>query len=133
MKAALQIPEEKRSEVQEYLAKKFKELLEVKPEEVETALSEEDRAEGSKLKKRIDTLEGYRRSFNKIQALSDVGPPPVTRLLQRGDIESPGPRVTPGVLTVLSPPGGDTIAKPHDTPGGDQQLPTRPGSLADES
>ena len=117
VKAALQVPEEKRSEVQEYLTEKFKDLLEVKPEEVDKALGEEDQAEASKLQKRIDVLEGYRRSFNKIQALSDVGPAPVTRLLQRGDIESPGPRVTPGVLTVLSPPGGDTIAKPSDTRG----------------
>ena len=117
VKAALQTPEEKRNEVQQYLAKKFQELLEVKPEEVETALTEEDRGEASRIRKKIETLEGYRRSYSKIQALFDVGSPPLTRLLQRGDIESPGPRVTPGVLEVLSPPGRNTIEKPGETRG----------------
>ena len=117
VKAALQTPEEKRDEVQTYLAAKFEKLLEVKPEEVEEALGEEDREEASRIKKKIETLQGYRRSFSKIQALYDVGSPPLTRLLQRGDIESPGPRVTPGVLEVLSQPGRSTIEKPGDTRG----------------
>ncbi len=117
VKEALQTPEEKRNEVQQYLSKKFQELLEVKPEEVEAALTEEDRQDASGIKKKIDTLEGYRRSFGKIQALFDVGSPPLTRLLQRGDIESPGPRVTPGVLEILSPPGQSTIEKPGETRG----------------
>ncbi len=117
VKAALGTPEEKRNEVQTYLAKKFEKLLEVTPEEVQEALNKEDREEASRIKKKIETLQGYRRSFNKIQALYDVGAAPLTRLLQRGDIESPGPRVTPGVLEVLSPPGRSTIEKPADTRG----------------
>ena len=117
VKAALGTPEEKRNEVQTYLAKKFEKPLEVTPEEVEKALSKEDREEASRIRKKIETLQGYRRSFNKIQALYDVGAAPLTRLLQRGDIESPGPRVTPGVLEVLSPPGRSTIEKPGDTRG----------------
>ena len=117
VKTAWQTPEEKRDEIQKYLVEKFGTLLEVKPEEVKEALSEEHRAEAAVFQKKIDTLEGYRRSFNRIEALFDVGPPPVTRLLQRGDIESPGPRVTPGGLAVLSPPGEDSIRKPEETRG----------------
>ena len=117
VKAAWQTPEEKRSEIQKYLAEKFGTLLEVTPEEVDKALSEEHKAEAAGLRKKIDTLEGYRRSFNRIEALFDVGPPPVTRLLQRGDIESPGPRVTPGGLAVLSPPGQESIRRPEETRG----------------
>ena len=117
VKTAWQTPEEKRDEIQKYLAEKFGTLLEVKPEEVDKALSEEHKAEAAVLRNKIDTLEGYRRSFNKIQALFDVGPPPVTRLLQRGDIESPGPRVTPGGFAVLSPPGQESIRKPGEAQG----------------
>ena len=117
VKKAWQTPEEERGEIQKYLAEKFATLLEVKPEEVDKALTGEHKAEGAGFQKKIDTLEGYRRSFNKIQALVDVGSPPVTRLLQRGDIESPGPRVTPGGLAVLSPPGQDSIRKPEETQG----------------
>lgn len=117
VKTAWQTPEEKRDEIQQYLAKKFGTLLEVTPEEVKKALSEEHKAEAAGFQKKIDTLEGYRRSFNRIEALFDVGPPPVTRLLQRGDIESPGPRVTPGGFAVLSPPGRESIRRPEATQG----------------
>ena len=117
VKTAWQTAEEKRTEIQKYLADKFAALLEVKPEDVDKSLSEEHRAEAADFRKKIDTLEGYRRSFNRIEALFDVGPPPVTRLLQRGDIESPGPRVTPGGMAVLSPPGQESIRKPGETQG----------------
>ena len=39
------------------------------------------------------------------------------RLLQRGSVESPGPKVQPGVLTVLSAPGKSDIVRPPDTQG----------------
>lgn len=117
LKTAWQTAEKKRNEIQKYLVEKFATLLEVKPEQVDKALSEEHKAEAAGFREKIATLEGYRRSFNKIQALFDVGSPPVTRLLQRGDIESPGPRVTPGGLTVLSPPDRDSLRKPEETQG----------------
>ena len=117
VKAAWRTAEEKRSEIQKYLAEKFATLLEVKPEDVDKSLSAEHKAEAADFRKKIETLEGYRRKFNRIEALFDVGPPPVTRLLQRGDIESPGPRVAPGGMAVLSPPGRESIRKPEETQG----------------
>ncbi|HEV3196583.1 MAG TPA: DUF1553 domain-containing protein, partial [Bryobacteraceae bacterium] len=52
-------------------------------------------------------LKASRRSYGKLQALYDVGPPPRTRLLKRGNYETPGPEVQPGFLSVLceSPDG----------------------------
>ncbi len=118
-KAALRTEEEERTDVQKYLFEKFAEKLEVAPEEVDEALkaNEQHWAEKEKLDRRITTLEGYRRTYGKIQALWDVGPPPVTRLLQRGAVESPGPRVKPGFLQVLSAPGQSDFARPPDTQG----------------
>jgi len=83
--------------------------LESLPEEVDAALgkNEQHKAEKEGIERRMAALEGYKRSYGKIQALWDVGPPPVTRLLQRGAVESPGPKVKPGFLEVLSPPGGN--------------------------
>ena len=72
-------------------------------EEVEKALNKDDSAAAKKIEEQIKTHEGYKRSFDKIQALWDVGPAPKTRLLQRGAVESPGPRVTAGVPEVLWP------------------------------
>ena len=107
------------TEVQKYLLEKFGKQLEISDEEVDEALkaNEQHWAEKEKLDRRIATLEGYRRSYGKIQALWDVGPPPVTRLLQRGAVESPGPRVKPGFLQVLSAPGRSDFARPPDTQG----------------
>ena len=103
-KAALETAEEERNKVQEFLFKKFQEKLDVTSEEVDKVLTEEDKRAGENLEEKIKTLEGYRRSFEKVQALWDVGSPPPIRLLQRGAVESPGPRVKPGFLAVLSPP-----------------------------
>ncbi len=115
-KSAVDTPADKRTDVQKYLAGKFEKQIRVAPEEVEKALKDDDRAELKKIGERIKSYRGYRKSAERIQALWDVGPPPVARLLQRGAVESPGPRVQPGVLTVLSRDGGD-LAKPVQAAG----------------
>src|SRR5262249_33964473 len=47
-------------------------------------------------------LNRQRRAFGIIQAIYDVGPPPATYLLKRGNYEAPGKEVQPGLLRVLS-------------------------------
>jgi len=116
-KAALDTPADKQDDVQKYLAKKFGDNLKVKPEEVEKALKEADTVAKAKIDQQIKTLNGYRRPLEKIQVLLDVGPPSTMRLLQRGNVEMPGPRVDPGALTVLSQPGKADIVSPPDTQG----------------
>ncbi len=116
-KEALATPEDKRDAVQKFLVMKFQKRLEVKPEEVTGALSPEDKAIATKLEERIQLLESYRRRTEKIQALWDVGPAPKMRLLQRGEVEAPGPPVQPGFLTILSPPGKSDLVKPPNLKG----------------
>jgi hypothetical protein len=99
--AALSTPAERRTEVQKYLAGKFEKLLKVTPEEVSAALSAVDRARQDELKRQSAAANGRRRTFEKIQALYDVGPPPPTHLLKRGNHDAPGPEVQPGFLSVL--------------------------------
>ena len=116
-KEALATPEDERDAVQKFLAEKFEEQLTVPPEEVAKALSEEHRATREKLTQQIRVLNGYRRSWDKIQALWEIVPPPKIRLLQRGEVERPGPRVQPGFLEVLSPPGETDAVRPPNTKG----------------
>ena len=116
-KTALETPPDKQDEVQKFLVKKFGESLKIKPEEVEKALKEEDATAKAKLDQQIKTLNSYRRPLEKIQVLLDVAPPSAMRLLQRGNVEMPGPRVEPGALTVLSEPGKSDIARPPDAQG----------------
>ena len=60
----------------------------------------------------IRALGERRLVYGKIPALWDVGAPPQTRLLLRGDHETPGDEVHPGFPAVLGPPGGPAAAPP---------------------
>jgi hypothetical protein len=100
-KAALETPAAKRNEVQRYLAGKFAAALAVKREEVAAALSPADRVRIDELGLKAAALAASRRSYGIIQAIYDVGPPPPTHLLRRGEYERPGPEVQPGFVSVL--------------------------------
>jgi mono/diheme cytochrome c family protein len=116
-KAALDTAADKQDDVQKFLVKKFGEGLKVVPEEVDKALKDADKLAKAKIDGQIKTLNGYRRPLEKIQVLLDVGLPSTMRLLQRGNVETPGPKVQPGVLTVLSDPGKSDLVRPPDTQG----------------
>jgi hypothetical protein len=54
---------------------------------------------------------GQRRQVGRIQAIYDVGKPPVTHLLKRGQFETPGAVVEPGFLSVLCDSSGDALIR----------------------
>jgi hypothetical protein len=116
-KLAVQTPKEKQDAIQQFLVRKFVSKLEVKPAEIDSALNEADKKTNARLDQEITTLSGYKRSYEKVQALWDTGPPPSMRLLQRGVLANPGPKVTPGVLAVLGAPGKADITRPPDAQG----------------
>ncbi len=62
--------------------------------------------------RRIRATEARRRKWSKIQALYDVGPPPPTHLLLRGNEQTPGPEMSPGFLSVLCASDDAAIATP---------------------
>jgi hypothetical protein len=116
-RAAIQMPADKRDAVQKYLVAKLEPSLRVQPAEVKAALSGTDRAADQDLDKQAAELKARQRSWGKIQALYDVGPPPATHLLKRGNHESPGRDVQPRFLKVLS--GGDNNVRiPAGVPDG---------------
>lgn len=100
-KKALETPADKRDEVQKYLAAKFGDVLKVSAEEVDAALSEADKASAQSMAGTIAALSGQRRAWGTIQAVYDVGPPPATYLLRRGNLDQPGAEVSAGFLRVL--------------------------------
>jgi mono/diheme cytochrome c family protein len=110
--AALDTAAKERDAVQKYLVEKFGKLAKVSDGEVDAALSAEHRDEVSSLRKDLETWTGYRRELNPIRALWDGEEPPAIRLLQRGSVEAPGPRVSPGFLSILCAPGDDCTAHP---------------------
>src|SRR5262249_58390838 len=110
-------PPGKRDAIQKYLAGKFEKSLAVSAAEVAAALSAEERAAAASLEKELAGLSGQRRSWGKIQALFDVGPPPPTHVLRRRDHNSPRAEVQPGFIKVLTD-GDRPVAIPAPAPPG---------------
>ncbi|HVX15853.1 MAG TPA: PSD1 and planctomycete cytochrome C domain-containing protein [Pirellulales bacterium] len=120
-KAALETAAEKRNEVQKYLAEKLAGTVAVKPAEIAATLSESDRAAVMRLEAKIAEEMSHRAAWGKIQALWDVGPPPATHLLVRGNYETPGPEAVPGFLRVLCRSESEakiTAVPPHEGTSG---------------
>jgi hypothetical protein len=109
---AIETPAEGRNEVQKYLAEKLESLLAVKSEEVPAALNEADRSALVELNRQIGEISGQKRTWGEIFATYDVGPPPATFLLRRGDHEAPGIEIEPGFLSILCDDDGVLRAPP---------------------
>ncbi len=102
--SAIATPTAKRTAVQKYLAQRLGPLLAVKDEEVAGALTADESTGVARHNAQIASLKQQIRSHGWIQAVYDVGPPPATHLLERGEFKTPGPEVKPGFLSVLSEP-----------------------------
>ena len=111
-KLAVETEADGRDEVQKYLVEKFGPLVEITDEELDAEITGDHQEALSRLKKKVATWDSYRRKLHQIQALWDGDGMPTIRLLQRGSVESPGPKVTPGFITVLCSAGEDCAAKP---------------------
>jgi len=111
-KLAVNTPEKKRSAIQESLAKKFGPLLKVNPGEIDKTLDAPAKQKINALQQQIGGVQSTKRSYGKIQALWDVGPASPAYLHRRGNYQTPGPQVSPGVLSVL-----DEARQPFALPG----------------
>jgi len=117
VKAAITTPAEKRSEIQVYLAGKFADHFTVKTEEVTRSLTPDEKATIADLQQNIARLKQRVKSHGWIQAIYDVGPPPATHLLERGEFKTPGPQVQPGFLDVLSDDSNSFVSLVKPVPG----------------
>jgi mono/diheme cytochrome c family protein len=91
----------RRDTVQRYLAEKFEAHLRLDP----TALKAVDagfKKESEETERRIRTLQARRPPEPRVQALWDRGDPSPTYIYRRGDPNSPGRLVGPGVPSVLT-------------------------------
>jgi hypothetical protein len=114
VEAALATLPAKRTEVQRYLAEKFEAVLACPDAEVMKTFSEAERALATKLGNELGGLLAKKKTFGRLQALWDVGKPPVVRQLIRGDVRTPGKIVEPGYITVLCPPGKSNLVPARD-------------------
>lgn len=104
VRRALAAPPEHRTDIERYLADKLGPALAIQPEEIEAALGEPERHQIAEWRRQIEALRSQKQSWGYLQALYDVGPPPETFLLRRGDHEAPARPVEFGFLSVLMTP-----------------------------
>jgi uncharacterized protein DUF1553/uncharacterized protein DUF1549/cytochrome c len=101
LKAIVATPEDKRSDVQRYLAEKFQDTLKITVGDLAKRFDEFS----SELKKSQQAIDEKRRTLRptpQIRALYDMGgEPSAAYLMLRGDAQTPGERVHPGVPSVL--------------------------------
>ncbi len=102
VKVAFALPVKDRDLMQRQFIEKFSMDLLVKPAEIEAGLDMTEKSLISVLSSKITTAKAQRGSYGWIQTVYDVGPPPETRLLKRGDYKRPGRIVQPGFLSVLN-------------------------------
>jgi len=112
VRAALDVPADKRNEVQRYLADRFQDLSKISDEQIAARLTAEEQLEITTAEQAVAAAESQRRRYGKIQALFDVGPPPVTRLLSGGDYLLPAEEIAPVVVQVLAPGAGTAAIQP---------------------
>jgi cytochrome c553 len=118
LRGALSVPAEKRSEVQKYLAEKLGPLVEVKPADVERALSPADKATLKRVAEKSAALAAQKRLHGSFPAVwEDGSAPSATRILRRGDWAAPLASVAPGFPAALCQPGRNTAARPSEATG----------------
>jgi hypothetical protein len=101
--AALDTEPARRSAEQKALVEQNGKALELKPQEIEQALSDPDRAKQQELDRTLKGLEATRpKPLPVAMGILDSGPtPPVTQLLRRGNARTPGEEVAPGFVSIL--------------------------------
>jgi hypothetical protein len=98
---AVETKAEQRSEVQKYLADKFAATLTISDADIDAAFTDTEKAS---LKANADqraALSAQKKSYGVIQALWDVGPPPVSHVHRRGNVKAHGVLVQPGFPEIL--------------------------------
>ncbi len=101
VKAAFEVPAEKRNETQKGLLKQFAEKLRVTAEDISSGLNAQERGAIESLGGIAATLTKQKQRWENIRAFIESGPPPRDFIFRRGDYEQRGKRVDPGLLAVL--------------------------------
>ena len=101
VREAFEIEVQKRTPKQQSLVQRYAAQLEVAKEAVEEGLTADEKREVKELDVKVVKAKERTRTHGWVQAVYDVGLPPPTHLLKRGDYTRPGREVDPGFLAVL--------------------------------
>ncbi|MFM7918935.1 MAG: hypothetical protein ACKPJJ_01845, partial [Planctomycetaceae bacterium] len=124
------MPAAERGEVQKYLAEKFSGTLTIVDADIDGALTDSERELIRANADQRAALLTQKKSYGVIQALWDVGPPPVSHVHRRGNVKAHGVLVQPGFPEILQPALSGGPASGNALPFAVQRA-TRPTDLPD--
>ncbi|MFO0816984.1 MAG: PSD1 and planctomycete cytochrome C domain-containing protein [Pirellulales bacterium] len=103
VKQAFELAPDKRNETQKTLVATHEKTLKVTDADVDAALTEAEKAAIKQNSDQRTALSSQKKSYGVIQALWDVGDPPVSHVHRRGNVKAHGVLVQPGFPEVLQP------------------------------
>ncbi len=117
VRQAVEMKPEQRSEVQKYLAEKFAPTLAIADADINAALTDAQKATLKSSTEQRTALATGKKTYGVIQALWDVGPPPVSHVHRRGNVKAHGVLVQPGFPEILQPVATSASAVAQKTQG----------------
>jgi hypothetical protein len=105
VRTAIDTKPEQRNEVQKYLADKFASTLTISDADIDSAMNDAEKASLQSNADQRANLISQKKSYGIIQALWDVGPPPVSHVHRRGNVKAHGVLVQAGFPEILQPSG----------------------------
>lgn len=121
VKTAIRTVAAQRTDAQKELARDHEKTLNPKPEEIAARLSDDQKANIRKVETEIAKLNRSRKTYGIVHGVYDVGTPPRTRILIRGDYLKPGDEVAPGMFRALTQDAAED---------GSTNLPAKQGSTS---
>lgn len=116
--AGLQTAEfEPLNDAEKSVAKKHEAAFKVSDADIDTALTESEKATLKSNAEQRSSLAAQKKSYGVIQALWDVGTPPPSHVHRRGNVKAHGVLVQPGFPEILQPVAATTTAIAPDAKG----------------
>ncbi|MEY4179720.1 MAG: hypothetical protein RLY70_3294 [Planctomycetota bacterium] len=117
VKQAFELTSDKRNEAQKALMATHEATLKVTDADVDAALTEAEKAAFKQNAGQRTALSSQKKSYGVIQALWDVGAPPVSHVHRRGNVKAHGVLVQPGFPEILQPAAKPTPVAAPDVQG----------------
>ena len=101
VRQAVELAADKRSEAQKALAAEHEAGLRIDDADVDVALTDDEKVTLKSTAEQRTALSAQKKTYGVIQALWDVGPPPVSHVHRRGNVQAHGVLVQPGFPEIL--------------------------------
>lgn len=117
VRQAIELKPEQRSEIQKYLVEKLSANLKVAESDIDAALTDSEKQSLQASAEERAGLLTQKKSYDKIQALWDVGKPPISHVHRRGNVHARGALVQAGFPEILQTESSSVASRDADALG----------------